>query len=68
VRIPGELRKLGHRAGRATIGRLLRRRRLPPAPRRSQITWRRFLRTQADTVLGSATSRTVDRALTLKRV
>jgi len=46
----GELRKLGHRVSRATIQRLLRIRRIPPAPR-SHATWRQFLRTQADTIL-----------------
>ena len=47
VRIQGELRKLGHAVSRATIQRLLRRRRIPPAPQRSNTTWRQFLRTQA---------------------
>jgi hypothetical protein len=51
VRIQGELRKLGHRVSRATIARLLRIRRVPPAPQRAQTTWRQFLRTQADTML-----------------
>lgn len=36
VRIQGELRKLGHWASRATIQRLLRHRRIPPPPQRSQ--------------------------------
>ena len=45
VRIQGELRKLGHPVGRATIQRLLRRRGVPAAPLRSQTTWRQFLRT-----------------------
>ncbi|HEX6686232.1 MAG TPA: IS3 family transposase [Candidatus Limnocylindrales bacterium] len=45
VRIQGELRKLRHRVSRAAIQRLLRRRRIPPAPQRAQATWRRFLRT-----------------------
>lgn len=51
VRIQGEVRKLGHRVSRATIQRLLRRRRIPPAPQREQTTWRQFLRTPAATVL-----------------
>jgi HTH-like domain len=47
VRIQDELRKVGHRVSRATIARLLRIRRIPPAPQRSNTTWRQFLRTQA---------------------
>ncbi|MEU8080746.1 integrase core domain-containing protein [Catellatospora citrea] len=67
VRIQGELRKLGHRVSRATIQRLLRTRRVPPAPQRAQTTWRRFLRTQADTMLACDFLH-VDCAVTLKRV
>jgi transposase InsO family protein len=67
VRIQGELRKLGHRVSRASIQRLLRRRRIPPAPQREQTTWRRFLRTQADTMLACDFLH-VDCAVTLRRV
>jgi len=67
VRIQGVLRKLGHRVSRASLQRLLRRRRIPPAPQRLQATWRRFLRTQANTMLACDFLH-VDCAVTLKRV
>ncbi|MEU1784868.1 IS3 family transposase [Streptomyces sparsogenes] len=55
VRIPGELRRLGHRVAPATIRRVLRRTGLPPAPQRaSQQTWRSFLRAQAHSLLACA--------------
>ena len=50
-RIRGELRGLGIEGSRAAIQRLLRRRRIPPAPRRDQHMWRRFLQAHAATAL-----------------
>jgi hypothetical protein len=43
-RVQGELLDLGFRVGASTVRRVLRRLRIPPAPKRSSTTWREFLK------------------------
>jgi putative transposase len=50
-RIRGELLKLGHPVSATAIRALLRRHRLPPAPRRAGLSWCAFLRAHAAGVL-----------------
>jgi putative transposase len=50
-RIRGELLKLGHRVSSTSIRNLLRRHRIPPAPRRARLTRRRFLQAHGRAIL-----------------
>jgi transposase InsO family protein len=53
LRIVGELRKLGIAVSKTSVAAVLRRHRLPPAPRRGGPTWSEFLRAQAELVLAT---------------
>jgi putative transposase len=50
-RIHGELCRLGYGIGASTVWTILRRAGIAPAPKRSAVSWRQFLRAQAKGVL-----------------
>jgi len=52
-RIRGELMKCGYTVSAIAIRSVLRRSHVPPAGRRSQLTWRQFLAAQASTIVAT---------------
>jgi putative transposase len=67
-RIHGELLKLGYRVSASTIRRVPKALKIPPAPQRhTGTTWRKFLHTQAATMLATNFFH-VDCAITLRRL
>ena len=52
-RIRGELMKCGHTVSAMAIRSILRRSHVPPAGRRSQLTWRQFLAAHASTIVAT---------------
>ena len=50
-RVHGELCRLGCKVGASTVWTILQRAGVDPAPARSAMTWRQFLRAQAASVL-----------------
>jgi putative transposase len=67
-RIQGELLKLGYQVSASTIRRVLKTLKIPPAPKRhTDTTWRKFLHTQATTMLATDFFH-VDCAVTLQRL
>ena len=50
-RVHGELCRLGYKIGASTVWTILQRAGVDPAPKRSALSWRQFLRAQANSVL-----------------
>jgi putative transposase len=50
-RVHGELCRLGYKIGASTVWAMLQRAGVDPAPKRSALSWRQFLRAQAEAVL-----------------
>ena len=50
-RVHGELCRLGYKIGASTVWAILQRDGVDPAPKRSAVSWRQFLRAQAKSVL-----------------
>jgi putative transposase len=50
-RVHGELCRLGYKIGASTVWAMLQRAGVDPAPKRSALSWRQFLRAQADGML-----------------
>ena len=53
LRIVGELKKIGVTVSKGSVANVLRRHRLPPAPRRTGPTWTEFLRAQAKGIIAT---------------
>jgi putative transposase len=53
LRVVGELKKLGVTVSKGSVANVLRRHRLPPAPRRTGPTWAEFLRAQAKGIVAT---------------
>ena len=67
-RIQGELLKLSYQLGESAIGRILKARKIPPAPkRRADTTWLHFLHAQASAMLATGFFH-VDCAVPLQRL
>ena len=52
-RIQGEVLKLGFKISHMGVAKILRSQGIPPAPRRSQTTWREFVRQHAAQMLAT---------------
>jgi putative transposase len=61
TRIQGALQNLGHKIGRGTIAKVLQEAGVDPAPdRQKSMTWKEFLRTHWDVLVGGRNSIVVE--------